>query len=61
MDENGLNKLLENYEKEINNMSKEEFDKFCKELGLVDQKDNGNTYLSYEGLLSEENNHNKTK
>ena len=61
MDENGLNKLLENFEKEINNMSKEELDKFCNELGLVDKKDDGNTYLSYEDLSSEENNHNKTK
>lgn len=61
MDENGLNKLLENYEKEINNMSKEELDKFCKELGLVDKKDDGNSYLSYDELFKEENNHNKTK
>ena len=61
MDENGLNKLLENFEKEINNMSKEELNNFCNELGLVDKKDDGNAYLSYEDLLSEENNHNKTK
>ena len=61
MDENGLNKLLENFEKEINNMSKEELNNFCDELGLVDKKDDGNTYLSYEDLSSEENNHNKTK
>ena len=61
MDENGLNKLLENFEKEINNMSKEELNNFCNELGLVDKKDDDNTYLSYEDLSSEENNHNKTK
>lgn len=61
MDENGLNKLLENFEKEINNMSKEELNNFSNELGLVDKIDDGNTYLSNDELFKEENNHNKTK
>ena len=39
MDKRDLDELIKNFEIDINNMSTEEFEKFCAELGIVDKEE----------------------